>query len=74
MHAIVNGQAISGIFAVIVQIISLAGHWKPANSAFYYFSIADFTLTLSLVMYLSVQRTVSERIFLVLVACMMLAH
>ncbi len=59
MHAMVSGQAVSGLFASIAQLLSLAGQWEPTDSAFYYFLLADFTLIIALIMYLLIHKTVS---------------
>jgi len=60
MHAMVSGQAVSGLFATLAQLLSLAGNWKVIDSAFYYFLLADITIIIALVMYLLINKTVSK--------------
>ncbi|CAG2162274.1 unnamed protein product [Oppiella nova] len=57
MHAMVSGQAVSGLFAAMAQVLALMGHWEVVNTAFYYFLMADITLVLSLIMYLYTKQT-----------------
>lgn len=58
IQAVVLGQAISGIFAVICQIISLSAHSDPRASAMYYFICADMLLAIAFVAYLIARKTV----------------
>jgi len=60
MHAMVSGQAVSGLFATFAQLLSLAGNWKVIDSAFYYFLLADITIVIALIMYLLINKTVSK--------------
>lgn len=59
IQAVVLGQAISGIFAVICQIVSLSAHADPRASAMYYFICADMLLIIAFVAYLIARKTVS---------------
>ena len=60
MHAMVSGQAFSGLFAALAQLLALLGHWTVINTAFYYFLMADITLIFSLIMFSYVNSTVSQ--------------
>lgn len=51
IQAIMNGQALGGIFAALASILSIAGGSTPTASAFGYFLTAIITLIASLVAY-----------------------
>ena len=57
MHLMVTGQAMSGLFAVIAQILSLAGNWSIVQSTFVYFVFADTVILGTLVIYFITTRT-----------------
>ena len=59
MSAYTVGQSVAGIFAVLAQILSLAGQFGPTTTALYYFISADFVLILTLVVFLALQKSVS---------------
>lgn len=63
IQAVVLGQAISGIFAVICQIISLRAHADPRSSAMYYFICADMLLIIAFVAYLIARKTPYYRFY-----------
>lgn len=54
--AYTTGQAVAGILAVLVQILSLSGHIAPLNSALYYFLTADSLLIFTLAVYVSLPK------------------
>lgn len=57
MHLMVTGQAMSGLFAVIAQIFSLAGNWSIVESTFVYFVFADTVILGTLIIYFITTRT-----------------
>lgn len=57
MHAMVTGQAVSGLFAALAQILSLTGQWNTIESALYYFLLADITLIIAFIMYFMINKT-----------------
>ncbi|RWS22644.1 Equilibrative nucleoside transporter 3-like protein [Leptotrombidium deliense] len=57
MHSMITGQACSGLFPTIIQILSLLGHIHPLRSALYYFVITDITLIFVFISFLLSQKT-----------------
>lgn len=55
-QAIMNGQALGGIFASVVNILSLLGGSSPTDSAFGFFITATITTVFALVAYLNLYR------------------
>ena len=60
MHSMVTGQAVSGMFAVIAQILILLGNWSVLQSTFIYFIFACFVIAFTLFVYLLADRSVSD--------------
>lgn len=60
MSAYVTGQSVAGIFAVFAQILALAGKFGPTTTALYYFVSADLVLIMTLVVFLALQKSVSQ--------------
>ena len=64
MHLMVTGQAMSGLFAVAAQILSLAGNWSIVESTFAYFIFADLILLGTLFIYFITTKTVSLHVYM----------
>lgn len=58
MHYMVTGQAVSGLFSALANILSIAGDWSILSSAFAYFLCANLTLLATFVLYMFVSRTI----------------
>lgn len=58
MHYMVTGQAVSGLFSALANILSIAGDWSIVDSAFAYFLCANLTLLGTFVLYMFVSRTI----------------
>lgn len=56
--AIMSGQALGGIFAAVSEIISLTFGAAPKTTAFVYFNIGNFTLIISLILYIVMSKTI----------------
>ena len=57
MHLMVTGQAMSGLFAVAAQILTLAGNWSIVESTFVYFVFADLIILVTLLVYIVTTKT-----------------
>lgn len=56
--AIISGQALSGTFAALAQILSLAIGASSTHSAFIYFMIGNFTILLTLISYVILSNSI----------------
>ena len=60
MNALISGQALGGIFAASANIVSIALGASPIDSAFIYFLVADITLVVALVLYMTLCSSVNS--------------
>lgn len=63
MTAVVSGQALSGIFSALSDIISLTFGAPPKTTAFVYFSIGTLTVIISLACYVIMSKTLFFRFY-----------
>lgn len=61
--AVMSGQALGGIFAAVAEIISLKFGAAPKTTAFVYFNIGNFTLLISLVLYIVMSKTLFYKFY-----------
>lgn len=56
MHAMVNGQAVAGLLAVLIQILSMVNHAGPVMSGLWYFMASTIFLAFAIVCYWSMDN------------------